>query len=361
MTPYQIPTSLAYAPRLPDGFRPGIAVIGSGGIVRGAHLPAYRKYELPVKGVYDLRPEAARAAQEQFGLPKVYAELDELLADPEVQIVDIATHPDQRIPLMRRAIAAGKHVLAQKPLALDVAEARAVVEEAERAGLKVAVNQNGRWAPAWRIATLLVQQGAIGNVTAVTHVYDMKFGWIPGTAFDEIKHFAIYDYSVHWIDIIRCWMEDKPVESVRARDYRTPNQPAHGKTPWGMWVEYAYADGSSAMIRGVGCAETRKNGHPFWIHGDAGTIRGNVLGAEDFIELERDGVSSRYRLEGQWFPDGFGGTMGELICAIAEDREPYNSARHNLLSLQMTLAACESADRDGEPVGIDAGSLGDRR
>lgn len=346
------PSLPAFQPRFPEGYRPGIAVIGCGGIVKSAHLPAYQKYQQRVVGVYDVRPEATAGVQAQFGVEQIYESLDALLADPEVQVVDIATHPDQRVALMRRAIAAGKHVLAQKPLALEVSAAQAVIEEAEQRGLKVAVNQNGRWAPAWRIATLLVQQGAIGDVTAVTHLYDMKFGWIPGTVFDEIKHFAIYDYSVHWIDITRCWMENNPIVGVRARDYRAPNQPAHGKTPWGMWVEFAYADGSNAMIRGVGCAETRRGGHPFWIHGTSGVIRGNVLGAEDFVELDRDGVSSRYKLEGQWFPDGFAGTMGELLCAIAENRQPYNAARHNLLSLQMTLAACESADRDGAFVAI---------
>jgi predicted dehydrogenase len=353
MTSFQIPASLAYAPRFPEGYRPGIGVIGCGGIVRSAHLPAYRKYGLNVAGVYDIRPEAAAAAREEFGLPQAYASLEALLEDPAVEVVDIATHPDQRVPLMRRALAAGKHILAQKPLGLSVAEARAAVEEAEQRGLAVAVNQNGRWAPAWRIATLLVEQGAVGAVTAVTHVYDMKFGWIPGTVFDELAHFAIYDYSVHWIDITRCWMEQKPIAGVRARDYRTPNQPANGKTPWGMWVEFSYADGSSALIRGVGCAETRRGGHPFWIHGSEGTIRGNVLGAEDFVELERAGTTVRYKLEGAWFPDGFGGTIGELLCAIAERRAPSNSARHNLLSLQMTLAACESADRDAGFVAID--------
>lgn len=353
MTTFQIPGALAYQPRFPTGYRPGIAVIGCGGIVKSAHLPAYQKYGQRVVGVYDVRPEATAGVQAQFGVEQVYDSLEALLADPDVQVVDIATHPAQRIGLMRQAVAAGKHVLAQKPLALEVAEARAAVEEAARRGLKVAVNQNGRWAPAWRIATLLVQQGAVGAVTAVTHLYDMKFGWIPGTVFDEITHFAIYDYSVHWIDITRCWMEQKQIAGVRARDYRAPNQPARGKTPWGMWVEYTYADGSNAMIRGVGCAETRRGGHPFWIHGTEGVIRGSVLGTEDFVELERDGVSARYGLEGAWFPDGFGGTMGELLCAIVEDRQPYNAASHNLLSLQMTLAACDSADLDGGFVQIE--------
>lgn len=345
----QIPAHLDYQPRFPDGYRPGIGIIGCGGIVKNAHLPAYHKHGLRVVGVYDVAPEATSGVQERFGVERVFDSLDNLLAHPEIEVVDVATHPEQRVPLIRRALEAGKHVLAQKPLALSVEEARSVVEEARRRGLKLAVNQNGRWSPPWRIATLLIQQGLIGDPFAVTHLYDMKFGWIPGTPFDRLAHFAIYDYSVHWIDITRCWLESKTVASVRARDYRLPHQPPEGKTPWGAWVEIAYDDGSNAMIRAIGGAETRQNAHPFWIHGTEGTIRGSVLG-QDYVELERDGVTHRYQLQGAWFPDGFAGTMGELLCAIAEDREPYNSARHNLLSLDLTLSACRSADQDGAPV-----------
>lgn len=342
-----------YRPRLPEGYRPGIGVIGCGGIVKSAHLPTYQKLGLPVIGVYDPRPEATAGVQERFGVQQVFSSLEELLAHPDIQVVDIATHPQQRVELMRAAIAAGKHVLAQKPLALSVAEARAVADEAAARGLKVAVNQNGRWSPPWRAATLLVQQGAIGAVQAITHLYDMAFKWIPGTVFDAIPHFAIYDYSVHWIDISRCWLAGKQVAAVRARDFRAPQQIPDGQAAWGMWVEIACTDGTSAMIRGVGCANTRQPGHPFWIHGTEGTIRGSVLG-NDFLEIERDGAVTRLQLEGQWFNDGFAGTMGELLCAIAEDRQPYNNAHHNLLSLQLTLAACESADHDGAPVEIGA-------
>jgi predicted dehydrogenase len=340
-----------YRPLFPAEYTPGIGIIGCGGIVKGAHLPAYQKYGLNVVGAYDVRAEATAGIQEKFGVKRIYQTLEELLADPEIQVVDIATFPAQRIALIHAALDAGKHILAQKPLSLEVAAAQEVVEKANRLGLKIAVNQNGRWAPAWRIATLLLQQGAIGDVLAVTHLYDMKFGWIPGTAFDELEHFAIYDYSVHWIDITRCWMAGKQIEAVRARDYRTPNQSDTGKTPWGMWVEFSYTDGSNAMIRGVGCAETGIKGHPFWIHGTEGVLRGSVLG-NDWLELEQDGNVIRYKLDGAWFPDGFAGTMAELLSAIAEDRQPFNSAQHNLLSLQMTLAACQSADEDAAPIPV---------
>jgi len=340
-----------YRPRMPADRRKGVAIVGCGQVARDWHLPAYRKHGFEVVGVYDVDARAARLASERFEVPCVYPSLNALLSDRTVHVVDIATRPDVRVGLMRQAIAAGKHVLAQKPLAPSVAEAAAVVEEAERRGLRIAVNHNGRWSPPWRIATLLIERGAIGDVIAVTHLHDASFARVQGTHFDEIPQFAIYDYSIHWFDITRCWLGEAAVECVRARSFRTPHQPAAARTPWGMWAEIAYDSGASAVVRGVGHSRTRTPGHPFWVHGTEATIRGNVLG-DDFLELETSGRKQRYLLEGSWYPDGFAATLGELMAAVEEDREPFNSARHNLLSLAMTLAAVESAERDGAAIPI---------
>ena len=349
--------ALDYRPSFPDDYRPGIGIVGCGGIVRMGHLPGYVRYGQRVVGVYDVRPEATDGVREQFGVETVFGDLDEFLGHPEIEIVDIATHPEARPALVRRALAAGKHVLAQKPFATDLQTARELVEEGERLGLAIAVNQNGRWSPAWRGATLLVEQGAIGDVVAVSHLYHHNYDFTVGTVFDEIEHLVLYDYSVHWFDIIRCWLEGKTATAVRAREYRTPNQPPESKSPWGAWATVDYEDGSSALIRGVGCAETSRPHKPFWIHGSEGTISGTVLGSgprpgAETLELERDGRTTRFQLDGSWHTDGFAGTMGELITSVAEQREPYNSARHNLLSLELTLAACRSAENDGRPVAL---------
>jgi predicted dehydrogenase len=349
---------LDYKPSFPETYRPGIGIVGCGAIVRSSHLPSYARYGQRVVGVYDVRPEATVEVRETHGV-EVFDDLAELLGDPEVEIVDIATHPDVRPTLIRKALAAGKHVLAQKPLAEDLDTARELVEEAERLGLRLAVNQNGRWAPAWRAATLLVEQGAVGDVVAVTHLYDHNYGFTLGTVFDGIEHLVLYDYSVHWFDITRCWLEAKRATSVRAREYRTPNQPPESTPPWGAWATIEYEDGSSAFIRGIGGAATTRPSKPFWIHGTEGTIRGRVLGSgnvpgSELVELERNGARTRFELEGTWNSQGFAGTLGELVSAIAEGREPYNSARHNLLSLELTLAACRSAEEQGNPVPIGA-------
>ena len=353
MTSAEAEQSLDYRPTFPPGYRPGLGVVGCGDIARSWHLPAYAEYGVLVVGVYDPAPEATDGIRDRFPFVRhVFPSLDDLLADEDIEIVDVATRPDVRPELIRRALEAGKHVLAQKPLALDFRAARRLVEEADERGVRVAVNQNGRWSPPWRIATLLIEQGAIGDVIAVTHFLDRPLPPLVGTHFDELDHFVIYDYFAHWIDICRCWLDGRTVEAVRALDYRTPDQPAEARSPWAAWVEIHYEDGASALVRSVGEGRTERPSCPFWVHGTKGTIRGSVLLGSDFVELEQNGVNTRFALEGGWYPDGFAGALGELVTSIAEDREPFNSARHNLLSLQMTLAACRSAEEGGRAVSL---------
>ena len=343
----------AHRPSFPVDYRPGVGIIGCGGIVKLAHLPAYAAYDVEVIGVYDTSRAATDGIQERFPVVgKVYESVAELLDDPRIEIVDIATHPGVRRELIEQAIDAGKHVLSQKPFALDLDAARGLIDRAERKGVRLAVNQNGRWAPPWRIATRLVEQGRIGDVSAVTHLFEHDFGWTVATPYDEIPHFVLYDFAVHWIDITRCWFADKEVASVRALEYRTPTQPVGQIAPWGALVVVQYVDGSNALIRSVG-SSTRRPGNPFWIHGSEGTIRGSVRKGTDFVTLERDGDAIGYQLEGEWLPDGFAGTLAELCSAVVDRREPFNSGRHNLLTLQMTLAACRSAEEDGRPVSLD--------
>jgi predicted dehydrogenase len=86
-----------------------------------------------------------------------------------------------------------------------------------------------------------------------------------------------------------------------------------------------------------------------YVAGTAGTVHslGPNLGEQTLTLTTAEGVS-RPALEGSWFPDGFHGTMGELLCAVEEGREPMNSARDNLKSLALCFAAIAAAT-DGQP------------
>jgi predicted dehydrogenase len=340
---------LDYRPAFPAGHAPAVGIVGCGGIAKDWHLPTYGKYG--VVGVFDVDPEATSGVRDRFPfIRRVFPSLDAVLAEPSIEIVDIATGPHVRLELIRRAVAAGKHVLAQKPFAVDPRAPREIVEEAEHRGIRIAVNLNGRWSPPWRIATLLLDEGAIGDVVGVTHILDKPLPPLVGTHFDELEHFTIFDHFVHWIDISRCWLDGNTVTAVRAREYRPPNQPPEAKAAWAAWVEVECEDGASAMIRLAGDSRTRRPSCPFCVHGSEGTIRGSVLLGSDFVELERDERTTQFALEGAWYADGFAGTLGELATAIAEDREPFNSARHSLFSLRITLAACRSAEEGSRAV-----------
>lgn len=341
--------NIDYKPSLPSHYMPAIGIIGVGNIVRNEHLKAYKKYGIKVHGVYDVLPTSIQQAQAMYDVGIAYPTLEALLNDPAIEVVDVATHPAERPFIIQQALEAGKHVLSQKPFALDIATAQNLIDLAAAKNLKLAVNQNGRWAPPWRIATRLVEAGVTGEVISVTHLFDVHFGWVADTIFDAVKHWLFYDYAVHWFDITRCWMGDTPLEAVRAREYRAPNQGEKGIATWAGWAEFEYANGANAMLRSIGGSRSAKSGHLFWVHGTRGTVHGSVI-PNDAVTLEVGDTIINYRPEGAWFPDGFAGTMGELLTAIAENREPSNSAAHNLLSLQMTLAACQSAEQDGLPV-----------
>ena len=275
--------------------------------------------------------------------------------------MDIATHPDVRPALIREALAAGKHVLAQKPLAEDLDIARELVEEAERLGMRLAVNQNGRWAPAWRVATLLVDRGAVGDVVAVTHLYDHNYGFTLGTVFDGIEHLVLYDYSVHWFDITRCWLEAKRATSVRAREYRTPNQPPESTAPWGAWATIEYEDGVERLDpRHRGCCDDaaeqtvldpRRGGHDPWPRARLGqrawlrARRARAERDEDKVRAGRDVVLA--------------GVRRHLERARVCDRR-----RTRAVQLRPAQPALARADSGGLPLrrgGREAGSDRDRR
>ena len=145
---------LDYAAPQPKHRRRGIGIIGAGGIVNEAHLPAYAKAGFNVVAIYDARADAARQTAARFAIGSVCESVEDLLRRPDVDIVDIAVTPEGQAAIAPQAMAAGKHLLCQKPLSDDYRTAAGLVATARKAGVLLAVNQQMRWSPAIRLAPL---------------------------------------------------------------------------------------------------------------------------------------------------------------------------------------------------------------
>ena len=206
-----------YLPPHPASFKPQIGMIGTGGISE-FHLKAYRKCGYEVVGFHSRTKSKAEEKRDEFYPDaEVFERAEDLLADASIDVVDITPHPDDRLPILRAALKAGKHVLSQKPFALDLSTGRELADLADANGVKLAVNQNGRWAPHFSYMRNAIASGLIGDVTSVDFSLQWDQTWVAGIEhFESIHHLILFDFAVHWFDITCCFMGGKTPKSVFA-------------------------------------------------------------------------------------------------------------------------------------------------
>lgn len=149
----------------------GVGVIGAGGISRAAHLPNYaRNPRVKLVAVADIDMAKARQAGEDFGIHNVYDNYEELLANPEVEAVSVTTPPSAHAAPVIAAARAGKHVLCEKPIAPTLEDADAMVEAAEKAGVKFAMGYQHRFGTELPLLKRLLGEGVVGRPMAMTQV-----------------------------------------------------------------------------------------------------------------------------------------------------------------------------------------------
>lgn len=337
---------LPYKPRDPVHYRPKIGLIGCGGITVH-HLTAYRDAGYEVTGFCDIdRAKATRMRDEFFPAAKVFDDADSLLRDSSIEVVDIATHPEVRYGIMEKAIDAGKHILSQKPFVTDLDAGEALIERAEKKGVLIAVNHNGRWAPHFSYMRLAAKDGVLGDLSACHFSVSWNHNWIGGTPFENIRYLILYDFGIHWFDILSVLTEGVNPLRVYASVAFTKGQRVKPPFLSQALIEFDHLQASMNFQADTifGCED-----HTLLV-GSKGTIKseGPDLNEQRLILMTEAGTSEP-KLEGKWFPDGFHGTMGELLCSIEERREPLNSARSALRGLSLCFAALKSAET-GLPV-----------
>ncbi|EAQ77958.1 Gfo/Idh/MocA family protein [Blastopirellula marina] len=332
---------LPYRPQDPQSYHPGIGLIGCGGITKD-HLRAYRAAGYRVLALCDLNLEnAERRRAEYYPDADVYQDAGDLLARSDIQVVDIATHPAVRPRLIEAALLAGKHVLSQKPFVLDLDVGERLVALAESCDRKLAVNQNARWAPHFSYSREAVRRGLLGDINGLHMSVHWDHRWVEGTPFAAIKHLLLYDYAIHWFDMVNCLLNGQTPVRVFASMTRTKTQTLMPPLGAQVAIEYEHAQASLSFDAATMYGRQDRT----YIAGDQGSIFSiGPNEKEQELTLYTAGGIAQPQLIGSWFPDGFHGAMGELLCAIEENRRPIHSAADNLFGLSLCFAAIHSAE-----------------
>ncbi|MBI5928820.1 MAG: Gfo/Idh/MocA family oxidoreductase [Chloroflexi bacterium] len=343
--------NIDWRPKLPEKKDFGIGIVGCGGIVQYAHMPAYKKAGFNVVACYDINPEAAQALAKQWDIPTVYTSLDELLADPKVEIVDIAVQPWHQLGIVEKVAAAKKHMLCQKPLSDEFSNAVKTVELAKKAGVKQAINHQMRWDAGIAAAKEMITKGWIGQPTDAQIQVSCETPWHMWPWLASSPRLEVMFHSIHYIDSLRfLFGEPEWVTSRHAKYANQGNVKAETKTVTVM----DYANGLQVLvavnhynIHGETLALFKFIGTEGAIEGTIGLMYNYPAGRPDTLEYRQKGRGVvTLALDEMWIPDAFVGPMAGLMRAIETDSVPATSTEDNLNTLRVVNAAYLSAQEN---------------
>ena len=185
----------------------GVGIAGTG-FIGPAHVEALRRLGIPVLGLAEVDLETAQKKAAELGIPKAFGSFEALLADPEIDVVHLATPNVLHYPFAKAALQAGKHVICEKPLAMNTQESAELVRLAAEVKKVNVVNFNIRMYPMVQQARSMVQSGEIGNLFIIQGSYlqdwllfptDWNWRLEPGAG-GSLR--AVGDIGSHWLDLM---------------------------------------------------------------------------------------------------------------------------------------------------------------
>jgi len=315
-------TSIDQNPPMPESPAP-IVLIGAGGIVRDAHLPAYRKAGFKVSGIYDKDFAKAEALASPFEVGRVCKSLGEAVdLGGGKAIFDVAV-PAAAILEVLPSLPDGAGVLIQKPMGENLAQAREIRNLCHKKKLKAAINFQLRYAPLALAARSLIDQGLIGKVCEMDFRVTVYTPWHLWTFLEGIPRVEILYHSIHYLDLIRSFLGNPT--GVYAKTLRHPKTPRLSATRSNIILDY----GDSVMA-GIAANHHHEFGprhqesYVKW-EGDRGAIKAQLgvnlnypEGLPDNFEycILNEGKPAEWQsvdLKGTWFPDAFIGTMASVM------------------------------------------------
>jgi predicted dehydrogenase len=336
-----------------------IVIIGAGDIVRDAHLPAYRKTDFPVAGIFDLDRSVAEARAREFPGLRIFNTMSEAMAVPGA-VFDVATPPKAHENVLAE-LPDGAAVITQKPMGRTLETSRRIVELCHRKRLTAAVNFQLRFSTYMLAIQDFIRRGELGDIVEVEVRLNLRTPWETFPFLLEEPRVEILIHTVHYLDLIRHFLGNP--RRVYARTVKHPKFTSLASTRSSIILDYG------DLVR---CCLSINHCHPFGPRHSAASIRiegtegcavatlGLLLdyprGQSDRLEIIGRSIPdwTEVPLTGGWFPDGFIGTMSNLQRFIAGEDTALVSPVTDALQTMQLVEACYVSDLQG---GINPESL----
>ena len=335
-----------------------IFVVGAGGIVNDAHLPAYRIAGFNVQGIFDIHPEKAKATAEKFSIPKVFTSFQDMLnAATTDTVFDVAVPGSEIVPVLEQLPDNGA-VLIQKPMGETLAEAKLILELCRKKNFKAAMNFQLRYAPYILETKKLIQEGLIGEINDVEINVNVYTPWHLWDFLFTAPRLEILYHSIHYMDLVRNLLGNP--RSVYAKTTKHPSMPQLASVRSNIIMDYG--DMVAASIHTNHCHNYGRPEQQSYIkiEGSKGAVKisfGALIdyprGAADSCEyvLLQEGKEPEWKemkVEGSWFPHAFIGSMEQvLLAASGIIDKPDNSVEDCIYTMACVEAAYASSEQGG--------------
>ena len=338
-----------------------IVILGAGGIVHDAHLPAYRKAGFQVTGIYDRIRDRANQLAEEFHVQQIYSSMEDALQQPVGKTIFDVALPAAAFVDVLNAMPDGAAVLLQKPMGQSLPEAAAIRDLCRGKRLTLAVNFQLRFAPAIAKAREMIEQGCIGELHDLEVRVTVFTPWSLWTFLEVAPRVEILYHSIHYIDLMRSFLGD-PI-GVYARTVKHPMTIKLASTRSNIILNYGDKIRSSISTNhdhnyGLEHQESyvKWEGTKGAIKVQLGILMDYPRGRPDIFEyVQTESVQdSQWRaveIPGSWFPDAFIGSMGSLMDYLSgySDRLP-TSVEDAYKTMAVVEAAYESDSSGGTKV-----------
>lgn len=334
---------------LPSRARP-IVIIGAGGIVNDAHLPAYRKANFPVAGVFDVDSSRCQQTARKWGV-RAFDSLEQALVVPDV-VFDIAVPPEFSYDVVRQ-LPEGSIVLIQKPMGTDLQDARRIRDICQARRLTAAVNFQLRFAPVMLGVQSILDSGDLGQIVDVSFHFNLRTPWELFPFLKKLKRCEILVHTIHHLDFCRHLLGEPA--GVYARTVRHPAYPELASVKTSIILDYGQEVRCCLSINHTylfgpedECADVRIQGTHGAIRVSLGLLLNYPEGKPETLDYCTQKTAwTRVPVDGRWFPDGFMGVMSNLQrYAAGEDTKLITDVKDAYHTMAL-VEACYLSDAQG--------------